>query len=79
MKRILEEDETGAVIGNKFIKNSILEEIQQKIESLENMQLETVKRILDQYNLDEIVLERIGYRVEWKTLDVESALVKKIR
>jgi len=79
VKRILEEDETGAVIGNKFIKNSILEEIQQKIESLENMQLETVKRILDQYNLDEIVLERIGYRVEWKTLDVESALVKKIR
>jgi hypothetical protein len=36
-----------------------------------------VKKVLHEYNLDEKVLRKVGFDIEWKTLDAENAVVRK--
>jgi len=70
--------DTGVVVKTMFVKNTILQEIEEKLDQLEDMQLSTVKKVLDEYGLNEAVLGKIGYEIEWKTLDLKNALVKKV-
>lgn len=76
--KVLETSKTGTVIGDSFVKNTVLQKIQQDLEHLEDMQLSAVKKVLDTYGLNETVLKKVGYEIEWKTLDMENALVKKV-
>ena len=69
---------TGVVVKTMFVKNTVLQEIEEKLDHLEDMQLSTVKKLLDEYGLNEAVLGKIGYEIEWKTLDLKNALVKKV-
>jgi predicted nuclease of restriction endonuclease-like RecB superfamily/ribosomal protein S13 len=78
VKKVLEKSGIGAIAGDKFIKNPVLEEIRQKLENLEDMRLSSVRKILDEHGLDEHVLKKIGFSIEWRTLDVEDAIVKKL-
>lgn len=78
VKEVLKNNETGVVVGEMFAAYSVLKEIQEKLEKLEDMRLSSVKRVLDEYGLNETVLKRVGYDIEWKTLDIENTLVKKI-
>ena len=77
VKKALEEDETGVVIKDVFVKNAVLHKIQKDLETLEDMRLSAVKKVLSEYNLDETVLRKVGFEIEWKTLDLEDAYVKK--
>jgi len=76
-KEILQTSDTGIVVGDTFVKNSVLEEIQKRLENLEDMRLSSVKKVLDEYSLNEDVLGKLGYDIEWKSLDAENAVVKR--
>lgn len=78
-KEILQTSDTGVVVGDTFVKNSVLEEIQKRLENLEDMRLSSVKNVLDEYGLNETVLRRVGYDIEWKSLDAENAVVRKVQ
>ena len=77
VKKALEENEEGVVVGDKFVKNFVLEEIEKRLEGLEDMRLSSVKNVLHEYNLDEKVLRKVGFDIEWKTLDAKNAVVRK--
>lgn len=78
VKTVLETSKTGAVIGDAFVKYTVLQKIQKELETLEDMHFTTVKKVLDTYGLNETVLKKVGYEIEWKTLDIKNALVRKI-
>lgn len=77
IKEILKEHKTGVIVKNTFVDNAVLQECAKKIETLEDKRLSSVKQVLDEYDLDESVLGQLGFSVEWKTLDMKNALVKK--
>ncbi len=78
IREILENSEVGVVIGDTFVKKGVLEEVRKKIEELKDMRLSVVKKVLEYYGLNETALRKVGFDIEWKTLDVESAIVKKV-
>ncbi|MBU7016922.1 MAG: DUF790 family protein [Theionarchaea archaeon] len=78
VKEVLKNVDSGVVVEDTFVKNIILKEIKEKLENLENMQLSTVKTILSEYGLTEAVLGKVGFEIEWKTLDIRNAIVRKI-
>ncbi len=78
VKKILEDSDTGVIAGDKFVKNTVLEEIRHKLEGLEDMRLSSVKKVLREYDLNEDILRKVGFDIEWKTLDTENALVRKL-
>jgi hypothetical protein len=77
VKRVLENSEEGTVVGDTFVKKSVLESLRMKVAALDDMRLPSVREVLKEYNLDEKVLKALGYDIEWKTLDVNQAVVKK--
>lgn len=79
VRETLKSNDTGLIVGDYFVKNSVLQEIGQKIENLEDKRLSFVKEVLDDYGLNETVLGKIGFEIEWKTLDLENAVVKKVQ
>ena len=78
VKKVLETSKKGVVVGDAFVKYTVLQKIQKELEHLEDMQFPTVKKVLDTYGVDETVLKKVGYEIEWKTLDIKNALVKKL-
>ena len=78
IKEVLKNVDSGVVVGDTFVKNIILKEIKDRLENLENMQLSSVKSILNEYGLTEAVLGKVGFEIEWKTLDVRNAIVRKV-
>jgi predicted nuclease of restriction endonuclease-like RecB superfamily len=77
VKRVLENSEEGEVVGDMFVKKSVLESLRMKVAALDDMRLPSVREVLKEYNLDEKVLKALGYDIEWKTLDMNQAVVKK--
>ena len=78
IKDIFKECENGVIVKDTFVDNTVLQEITRKIENLEDMQWSSVKQVLHEYGLDESVLRQLGFSIEWKTLDMKNAVVKKI-
>ena len=78
IKEVLKKVDSGVVVGDTFVKNNILKEIEDKLENLENMQLSSVKSILNEYGLTEAVLGKVGFEIEWKTLDIRNATVRRV-
>lgn len=78
VQEILKKSEQGAVLKGTFVKNSVLEEVKIALEDLEDMRLSSVKKVLEGYGLNETVLKRLGFEVQWNTLDMEHATVKKV-
>ncbi|MGD2247458.1 MAG: DUF790 family protein [Candidatus Methanofastidiosia archaeon] len=78
IKDIFKERENGVIVKDTFVDNTVLQEICKKIENLEDMQWSSVKQVLHEYGLDESVLRQLGFSIEWKTLDMKNAVVKKI-
>ncbi len=78
IKEVLKKVDSGVVVGDTFVKNIILKEIEDKLENLEDMQLTSVRSILNEYGLTEAVLGKVGFEIEWKTLDVRNATVRKV-
>jgi fatty acid/phospholipid biosynthesis enzyme len=78
VKEALKKVDSGVVVGDTFVKNIILKDIEDKLENLDNMQLSSVRTILNEYGLTEAVLGKVGFEIEWKTLDVRNATVRKV-
>jgi hypothetical protein len=78
VREMLRGNNTGVVVQDIFVKNAVITEIREKLEGLEDMRLSSVKEILNEYHLDEAVLKKVGYEVAWTTLDLESAVVRKV-
>ena len=78
VREMLRGNKTGVVVQDTFVKNAVITEIGEKLEGLEDMRLSSVKDVLNEYHLDETVLKHVGYEVAWTTLDMESAVVRKI-
>ncbi|MBU6999519.1 MAG: DUF790 family protein [Theionarchaea archaeon] len=77
VKRVLENSEEGRVVGDLFVKNSVLDDLRMRVAALDDMRLPSVRNVLKEYNLDEKVLKVLGYDIEWKTLDTNQAVVKR--
>jgi predicted nuclease of restriction endonuclease-like RecB superfamily len=78
IKEIFKEGDNGVIVKDTFVNNAVLQEIVKKIENLEDMRWSSVKQVLHEYGLDESVLRQLGFSIEWKTLDMKNAVVKKI-
>ena len=78
IKEALKNVDSGVVVGDTFVKHTVLKEIEDRLDNLENMQLSSVRTILNGYGLTEAVLGKVGFEIEWKTLDLRNATVRKI-
>jgi len=56
--------------------SKLIERLKEEIEKIGPKYLEELRPILEKYDIDEFVLEKLGYRVVWKSLD--RAEIEKI-
>jgi len=68
-------DYRGVVYKDRYVPSSVVDEIEAKVESLEERSLSAVRDVLDEYELGEGFLEKIGYEVRWRSFAEEDAEV----
>ncbi|MGB9728279.1 MAG: DUF790 family protein [Thermoprotei archaeon] len=90
-KRSLPSYEVLKILNSLFPKNIIKETTRLKITDeqqlinidLDGMKLSDVINMLKTYNISdtdfEIILEKLGYKIDWNTLDPNRAIVRKIK
>lgn len=61
--------------GRKIVSRTLLNSLKDEIDLLQDKTLANVQDILDQYNLSSEVLENIGYRVKFDSLDPSEVKV----
>lgn len=77
MKQYLTETYPGIVSGNTYLPESVIEELQEKIDSLEGRQLSDVNPLLKEYGVGQDALEKIGYAVRYVSLNQDEATITK--
>lgn len=75
VKEVLKTCDEGIVIGNAYVKKSLLEKIRQKILDLGDDRLSSAVELLEEFGLKEDALSPLGFTIEWKSLDPRDARV----
>lgn len=68
-------EHTGVVYKDRYVPNSVVEEIETEVESLDEPSLSAVREVLGEYGLGEGFLEEVGYEVRWNSFAEEDAEV----
>ena len=69
------DDHGGVVYKDRYVPNSVVEEIETEVESLDERSLSSVRDVLGEYGLGEGFLKEVGYEVRWKSFAEEDAEV----
>ncbi len=72
-----EDDLDWVVAGSVLARPSVLDEIADRIDGLEDRSLAMVEPILADYGLGVEAVEQMGYTVTWSSLDPDDAVVTK--
>ncbi|MFQ5796680.1 MAG: hypothetical protein ACE5JP_16755 [Candidatus Bipolaricaulia bacterium] len=77
---VSERIEDRYIVGRTIVSETLLDKLKAKIDALEGEEKDyfLVQEILEAHELGDGVLERIGYRVEWRSLVPPDARVVKV-
>lgn len=76
-QRYLEEQADGIVSSGTYLPPDILDEIRERIDTLDDRSFAAVQDILAEYDAGNDVLDHIGYTISWNGLSEADAVVEK--
>lgn len=72
------EKHAGVVYKDRYVPESVVGEIEEKIRAIDEPSLPKVRGVLDDYGLGEGFLENVGYEIRWNSFaDEDAEVVRK--
>ena len=66
------------LIGEKVVNLKFLDELKKEVDALPEKSYEEIEELLEGYGLTSAVLEKIGYKIKWNSLDGEKSIIVKV-
>ncbi len=73
----IEQHGSGVVSAGTYLPPEAVEEIRERLAELDDMSLDRVQSVLDEYGAGNDILDDLGYTIQWTSLDQSSAVVKR--
>jgi len=77
LEKYLEDEYPGCISTGRYVPPAVLDELEERIESLEARKLSAVNEVLEEYGVAQNILEQIGYSVTYTTLKQDELKIKR--
>lgn len=77
LEEYFKEEYPGSISKSKYVPPAVLDELKEKIESLESKKLSTVNDVLEEYGVAQNILKEIGYSVTYTTLKQDELKIER--